>query len=49
MKSKKYNLTKELAKPLGIVSNRCQLVDAENDECKHHGEGVVAHQPSVVV
>ena len=48
MKSKKYNLTKELAKPWGKVSNCCQLVDTEYDECKHHGEGVVSHDPRVV-
>ena len=41
--------TENFAEPEGIISNRNKLIDTQDDECQHHGEGVVPHDPRVVV
>ena len=40
-------MTKKFAKPHRIVSNGSELIDAENDEGQHHGDGEVSHNPEV--
>ncbi len=42
-------ITKESAKSQWVISNWLQLVDAQNDEGAHHGQGEVSHDPGVVV
>jgi hypothetical protein len=48
-KNNMFCLTKKSAKIHRIISNWCQLVDAEDDECQHHRESEVSHDARVMI
>jgi hypothetical protein len=48
-RKKNRKLAKKFAKPHRIVSYWSDLIDAENDECQHHGDGKMSHNSEINV